>query len=112
MVQRMPIKPGQIVIRKGDIGHCFYIIVDGELDVISGSGKVITTLRQGDPFGEIALLEDVPRTADVVARSDGHLLFINTPDFKDLLSENTGLLEQLEQLGKQRLEELEAKGGE
>ena len=112
MVQRMPIKPGQIVIRKGDIGHCFYIIVDGELDVISGSGKVITTLRQGDPFGEISLLEDVPRTADVVARSDGHLLFINTPDFKELLADNTGLLEQLEQLGKQRLEELEAKGGE
>ena len=109
IVQRMAIKPGQIVIRKGDIGHCFYIVVDGELDVIGGNGTAITTLKKGDPFGEIALLSDVPRTADVVAKTDGHLLFINTPDFKELLAENTALLEQLEQLSKQRLAELEAK---
>jgi pyrophosphate--fructose-6-phosphate 1-phosphotransferase len=110
MVQRMPIKPGQIVIRKGDVGHCFYIVVDGELDVIGRDGKtVVNVLRRGDPFGEIALLEDMPRTADVVARTDGHLLFINTPDFKELLSDNTALLEQLEQLSKKRLAELEVK---
>lgn len=110
MVQRMPIRPGQIVINKGDVGHCFYIVVDGELEVLGRDGTtVVNTLRKGDPFGEIALLEDVPRTATVVAKSDGHLLFINTPDFKELVAANAGLLEQLERLGKQRLAELEGK---
>ncbi|MCU0606468.1 MAG: cyclic nucleotide-binding domain-containing protein [Candidatus Edwardsbacteria bacterium] len=104
----MPIRPGQIVINKGDVGHCFYIVVDGELEVIGRDGTTVAgTLRKGDPFGEIALLEDVPRTATVVARTDGHLLFINTQDFKELVAANAGLLEQLERLGKQRLAELE-----
>lgn len=109
IVQRMPIKPGQIVINRGDIGHCFYIVVDGELDVIGRDGKtVVTTLKKGDPFGEIALLEDVPRTATVVARTDGHLLFINTPDFKELIAANQPLLARLEELSRKRQAELEA----
>ncbi|MDI6739422.1 MAG: cyclic nucleotide-binding domain-containing protein [Candidatus Edwardsbacteria bacterium] len=105
----MPIKPGQIVVRRGDIAHCFYIVVDGELDVIGRDGKtVVTTLRKGDPFGEIALLENVPRTATVVAKSDGHLLFINTTDFKELIAENKPLLTRLEELSRRRQAELEA----
>ncbi|GEM_PF-206606 len=112
IVQRMPIRAGQIVIRRGDVGHCFYIVVDGELDVIGRDGKtVITTLRKGDPFGEIALLEDVPRTATVVARTGGHVLFINTSDFKELIASNQALLERLAELSRRRQAELEQAEG-
>jgi MFS family permease len=55
----------EVVIRAGEVGDCFYIVEDGELD-ISAEG-LHTTAHQADYFGEIALLRDVPRTATVKA---------------------------------------------
>lgn len=63
--------PGQHVIRAGEIGGEFYLVVEGELDIDAGSGR--TTASAGDYFGEIALLRDVPRTATVTARTDSLL---------------------------------------
>jgi CRP-like cAMP-binding protein len=59
---------GTHVIREGEPGDLFYVVVDGELDVIVG-GKHVETLGLGDCFGEIALLRDVHRTASVIART-------------------------------------------
>lgn len=107
MVQRLNIKPGQIVIRRGDIGQCFYIVMDGELEVMSKDDKTpVATLRKGDPFGEIALLTDLPRTANVVAKTDGSVLFLDAYNFKEFLSEFTNLGDKLEKLGAERLKEL------
>ncbi len=107
MVQRLNIKPGQIVIRRGDIGQCFYIVMDGELEVLGKDNKTpVATLKKGDPFGEIALLTDVPRTASVIAKTDGSVLFLDAYNFKDFLSEFTNLGDRLEKLGAERLKEL------
>jgi pyrophosphate--fructose-6-phosphate 1-phosphotransferase len=107
MVQRLNIKPGQIVIRRGDIGQCFYIVMDGQLEVMGKDDKTpVATLGAGAPFGEIALLTDVPRTATVVAKTDGSVLFLNSYDFKEFLSEFGNLGDKLEKLGAQRLKEL------
>jgi hypothetical protein len=59
---------GQEVFRRGDRGDRFYVIEDGEADVI-GERRLIRTLGPGDGFGEIALLHDTPRTATVRART-------------------------------------------
>ena len=59
---------GEEVFHQGDEGDCFYVIVDGEADVI-GDGRVIRTLRPSDGFGEIALLHDTLRTTTVRART-------------------------------------------
>ena len=58
---------GARVVREGDIGDTFYVILEGEAKVVSGSGRTLHRLRPGEFFGEISLLDGGPRTASVVA---------------------------------------------
>ena len=51
------------IVREGDIGDTFYVILEGEAKVTSKSGRVVNRLRPGDFFGEISLLDGGPRTA-------------------------------------------------
>jgi MFS family permease len=75
----LSVHAGELVIRAGDTGDCFYIVGDGELD-ISAEG-LHTTAHQADYFGEIALLRDVPRTATVKAIVDAKLYALERNDF-------------------------------
>jgi MFS family permease len=59
---------GEAVFEQGDEASRFYVVAAGEADVF-GDGRHIRTLRPGDSFGEIALLRNVPRTAEVRART-------------------------------------------
>jgi hypothetical protein len=70
---------GQVVIRAGEHGDCFYIVGDGELEITAAGLR--TTADEGDYFGEIALLRDVPRTATVTALVDSHLYVLQRDDF-------------------------------
>jgi len=72
--------PAVPVVRQGDHGDRYYLVIDGELDVIC-DGKVRATIGAGDSFGEIALLRDVPRTATVTPRTASRLLALERDDF-------------------------------
>lgn len=77
---RIEVAPGTDVIRQGDPGDAFYVVANGEFDVVM-SGELIRTARRGNFFGEVALLADVPRTATVTARTAGTLLAIHRTPF-------------------------------
>jgi MFS family permease len=65
---RTRVSAGQAVFQQGEAGDRFYVIASGEADVIQ-DGRQIGTLGVHDSFGEIALLRDLPRTAEVRART-------------------------------------------
>jgi len=79
-VEYASVTAGQDVFRQGDAGDRFYVIQDGEADVV-GDGRVVNTLRPGDCFGEIALLRDTPRSATVRARTTLRLCSLARPEF-------------------------------
>jgi CRP/FNR family cyclic AMP-dependent transcriptional regulator len=64
----LEVDAGKVLCREGEPAMEFFVIIDGEVEV-TRDGRPIGTLGKGDFFGEIALLEDVPRTATVTAKT-------------------------------------------
>ncbi len=72
--------PGEIVVRRGEIGEEMYVIIAGRADVFAGEGagrQRINELKRGDVFGEMGLVRHAERTADVVASGDVDVLALD-----------------------------------
>lgn len=89
MVEVVRLPAGQELFAEGSPGDRAYIIESGELEVLKMSGNrpvLLAVRRSGDVIGEIALLEDVPRTATVRARVGSVLYAIQQEQFEQLLN--------------------------
>jgi CRP/FNR family transcriptional regulator, cyclic AMP receptor protein len=75
-----------VLAEQGTIGHEFFIVLEGRVMVLDGRTPV-RTLGPGDFFGEIALIESVPRTATVRAEGIVQLLVIGHREFNALMDE-------------------------
>jgi ATP-binding cassette subfamily B protein len=91
---------GKLVFEERDPGDTFYIIVRGSVDVLvrdtGGAERWLATLQDGDFFGEMALLMDIPRTASVRTRTPSTLLTLDRERFLNLLNTNPALRSILE----------------
>jgi CRP/FNR family transcriptional regulator, cyclic AMP receptor protein len=76
----------EVLAEQGRVGHEFFIVLDGHLMVLDGRTP-IAQLHPGDFFGEIALVESVPRTATVRAEGIARLLVIGHREFHALMDE-------------------------
>jgi CRP-like cAMP-binding protein/RsiW-degrading membrane proteinase PrsW (M82 family) len=72
---------GEVVIREGDPGDCFYLIRSGRLQVKQRRRHRVAVLGPGDSFGEVALLTPSPRTATVYALEESDLLVLTSEAF-------------------------------
>jgi subfamily B ATP-binding cassette protein HlyB/CyaB len=92
-------KEGQAVFRQGADPEKFYIVESGKLKVESwdeNKQQIINFLREGDFFGEKALVEDTRRTADVICLTDCHLFSLKKQDFLALVSKSPRIKNAIE----------------
>jgi rhodanese-related sulfurtransferase len=86
--RRVPAKRGETIIKQGDPGDYYYLIESGRCKVsrlVAGSPVQLAELKEGDAFGEDALVADTVRNATVTMNTDGTLLRLSKQDFNQLL---------------------------
>jgi MFS family permease len=102
MVDAVHVHAGEIVVREGEYGDLFYVVAEGELDVSCERGAY-PPVAAGDVFGEIALLEDVPRTATVTAREDCLLYALDRESFLCAVSSHVSATSAARNVASERL---------
>jgi CRP-like cAMP-binding protein len=83
---------GELIFHEGDLGTEMFIVHEGKVEILKqvegGELKPLVVFEKGDFFGEMAILEDLPRTASARAVTDGTLLVINGSTFDQMLRAN------------------------
>jgi putative ABC transport system ATP-binding protein len=85
---------GETIIREGDRGEEFFLISDGEVEVIRADHE-IARMRPGDFFGEVALISGEPRNATVVAEGEVDAYVLGRADFETALATSQSFRDQL-----------------
>ncbi|WP_233585223.1 cyclic nucleotide-binding domain-containing protein, partial [Corallococcus sp. CA054B] len=108
------VERGDVIIREGDATDGLYVVLSGEVEVHK-SGQRLTSLKEGDLFGEISLLRKTPATATVEATRHTTLLRLPREDFDSLISSHPQVLMLVSDLSDERLRRtqhvLDSQGG-
>jgi CRP-like cAMP-binding protein len=88
-LERTEVGPGEVIVRQGDEGDCFYAIADGEVSV-SVNGTYVSKQGRGYGFGEIALLRNTRRTATVTAIGPVTLFVLGSASFLAAVNGHAG----------------------
>jgi len=101
-----------IIIKEGDPGREMYIIKSGSVDVVKSDGDreiILSTLSRGDFFGEMAILENIDRTATVKAKETSRLIVLTTGNFMIKLKKDPTFAFQIMQKMSKRIRILNEK---
>jgi MFS family permease len=97
---KIDVPAGDVVVQAGEAGDRFYVVADGELEIVNG---VQQRAGRGDFFGEIALLRDVPRTATVRATAPSQLYALEREDFLTAVTGHSAVRAAGEAVAEERL---------
>jgi CRP-like cAMP-binding protein len=93
------LKKGDVLFRKDDEGTALYIIQQGSIKIVlpsvNGDEIIPAIFTKGDFFGEMSLLDGMPRSADAVAMEPCELLVLNRSDFLDFLKGNENVIQSI-----------------
>lgn len=99
---------GQYIVNEGDLGKELFMIVKGEVEVVAG-GNVVAVMKEGAGFGEMALIDSQPRSADIIARNDVLVLKMESDDFLEILKQRDEVALGVIRVLTGRIRELNAK---
>ncbi len=102
---------GDFIFREGDLGTEMYIVHEGQVEVLNQAGEgehQIAVLEKGDFFGEMSLLEELPRAASIRAISPVKLVTINGTMFAGMLQSNPEIAVRMMRKLSRRLREADA----
>jgi serine/threonine protein phosphatase PrpC/CRP-like cAMP-binding protein len=110
VMEPIPVRAGTWVIKQGSVGDRFYIIDEGKFEVRivadgeedDGTGGALIHVYEGSVakhvhpcFGELALMYSAPRSASIIAKSDGHLWGLHRSAFRQVLAQSQGTRQEL-----------------
>jgi CRP-like cAMP-binding protein len=95
------VEAGRVLCGKGKAAHVFFVIEDGTVRV-ERDGQYLDQLGPGDFFGEMGLLEESPRNADVIAETTLRVMVLSGRALKELERESPDLARRLSRAGEQR----------
>ncbi len=92
---RQAANAGEIIFQEGDVANNFFIVLDGTVEVWkdynSREPDMLALHTRGHLFGEMALIDELPRSATVIAREKTDLLYINREDFQKIVKEDSAI---------------------
>jgi CRP-like cAMP-binding protein len=92
ILHRREYETDEVLFRQGNPGVGMFIIETGSIDIVyDPTGDTLATLEDGDFFGELALLNETPRSASAIAREPSVLFGLFRPDLLGLLERNPSL---------------------
>ncbi|MCK9461999.1 MAG: HEAT repeat domain-containing protein [Proteobacteria bacterium] len=94
---------GDVVFNEGDAGDALYVIIRGAVEIRRGADDVIAVLKAPDVFGEMAVLDESPRSATATAVEDAELLCIGSEEFHEALRDRFEVADGVIRLLTQRL---------
>jgi CRP-like cAMP-binding protein len=112
-LQTMEFGPGDVIVRQGAPADKFFIVVEGEVEVMreeDGRQHDLATLKRGQFFGEMAILRDAPRMATVRAKGPATVFAMERDAFRGLVGQSIGTTEDFDRVIQQRLEEIRQLG--
>ncbi len=77
-------RPGDYIFHEGDDGDCMYVVLEGKVQITSGRKK-LSVLEKGDIFGDMALIDNSSRSANVTAITDCRIASIDAYAFRFLI---------------------------
>ena len=86
----LDVPAGRVLCREGELAQEFFVIIEGEAEVTKG-GEHLRTLKDGEFFGEIALIVDIPRTATVTAKTELRFFVLSRQSFVSMLDSMPGV---------------------
>lgn len=92
---RETVAAGNLIFEAGQPGDCAYLIEVGQVDILGDDGHVLARIGEGELFGEIALLDSLPRTASVRAVTDCRLVRIDRAQINELLRQTDPIIRHL-----------------
>ncbi len=88
------LQAGQVLFNEGDAGDCLYIVVKGRMRIHKGNQELII-FHKGDALGEMALFDDLPRSASATALEETSVLKIQQDKFYELMASRMEIMQSI-----------------